>query len=117
MILLLLLVVFAGPIRNESVDMIELHHMHDCNATYIYDQIIFWDWNESKNVYQVRAWRILTTDDRPTKRGSRWYISLSDQHLRRCFVSEHYRESWLQRDPERDDKKVHPEHERIALRR
>jgi len=115
--LFLLLVVDQSIVRRESCDMIELHHMHDAVGERSFEQIIFWDWDERRSEYHVRAWRIIQSDERPIKQGNRWYISWNDNQTRRSFVSSHYRESWLQRDPERDDKREHPESERIALRK
>ena len=117
MIALLLLVIWSPMIRNESCDMIELHHMHDIEGRRSFDQVIFWDWDERRNEYHVRAWRIVQGDEMPVQRGQRWYISYHDQNIRRSFVSSHYRETWLQRDPEREDKREHPECMRVALRR
>lgn len=115
--LFLLLVIGSQIVRQESCDMIELHHMHDAQGNPVFDQFILWDWNHEDSKYRVRTWRIANNGDRPEKRNGYWYINLPDQQLRRCFVAKHFRESWLQRDPERDDKQEHPENERKALRR
>lgn len=113
----LLLVLCSTLVRQETCDMIELHHMHDAQGKPVFDQIIFWDWSHEDNKYRVRAWRIVDNKERPEKRNGRWYITYSDNQIRRCFVAEHFRESWLQKDPEREDKREHPEHLRTALRR
>ena len=114
--LILLLVVDSSVVRKEACDMIEVHHMHDANGNPLFDQIIFWDWHSDENRYHVRAWKI-TQDERPVKHGNRWYISYPDQSIGRCFVSSICKESWLQRDPERDDKHEWPEFCRVALRK
>lgn len=115
--LLLLLVLGWSLVRQESCDMIELHHMHDANGNPIYEQIIFWDWHHDENKYHVRAWRILTTGERPERLNKYWRIRWNDSGISRMFIAKHYRESWRQNDPERDDKREHPECLRIALRR
>jgi hypothetical protein len=117
--LLLSLVMGSNIVRQEACDMVELHHMHDANGSHVFDQIIFWDWDEQESEYHVRAWFISYGKEHLHKnyRSNLWTIIWPDNRTWRGFVAKHFRESWLQRDPERDDKASHPEHKRIALRK
>jgi hypothetical protein len=112
-----------SPVASESVDMIELNHFHDCLGRHVYDQVIFWDWSEEKNTYEVRAWTLnedKSVDDKRPQRSytkrlyvSRWYDSGAG--MSRCVYSELFRESWTQVDPERADKKNLDESDRMSL--
>jgi len=41
----------------DRVDKVECNHFYDNNGRHVFDQIIYWDWNEIENRYDVVDWR------------------------------------------------------------
>lgn len=112
MILLLLAVFFNPAILHDHCDLVELNSFHDCNARHVFDQVIFYEWAPDDAKYHVRAW-IISDDDsnagrRPQKQYSNglYVVRWADSGINRVVTATHYRRSWSQIDPERDNKKV-----------
>jgi len=104
----------------ESCDLLELNHFHDCYGKHVFDQLIFWRWDEPSSEYHVRAWTIDDTGDKHPSRNyhnDTWTIRYFDstQRFDRSIVSKHFRESWTQRDPERWNKRILDECNRVSL--
>jgi hypothetical protein len=106
----------------ESVDMIELNHFHDVLGRHVYDQVIFYDWSPERQEFHVRAWMLVDDREqsrRPGKNYSsgryvvRWFDH--EQKFNRCITASAYRESWTQIDPERANKKLLDERQRVLL--
>lgn len=124
---LILSLLFAG-IKFDStvhthVDLIELNHFYDAKGNPVYDQVIFWECAPETGRFQVRQWTLADDREFPDRRPIKnyatglyqvdWYDV--DKGCRRKITSNLYRESWSQSDPEREDKKFHPEDRRIPL--
>jgi hypothetical protein len=115
----------AASTIDESVDLIELNHFHDEKGLPVYDQIIFYQWSDSQGKFHVRAWcliepkevvsrrPILTSHD--NRHHVRWFDN--DQKIDRHLSSSLYKETWTQTDPERANKKILDERNRVALYR
>ena len=43
----------------EHVDRIELNHFYSGDGKLVFDQVIFWDWNQSLARYEIRDWRLI----------------------------------------------------------
>lgn len=120
-----LIALLSIPLRvttHEHVDAIELNHFFDQCGHLVYDQIIFYEQNPANGRFQVRAWCLVddreTLNRRPVKNDNGLYECFavdSNERLTRRIVSRVFRESWTQVDPEREDKKRHPENMRIEL--
>lgn len=128
--LLPLLLVAAGdlanqPVVSEAVDMIELNHFHDAQGRAVYDQVIFYEWSASRQVFHVRAWCLVEKDKPLAKQPVfsnasrlttvRYYDA--ESKIERSVSSRIYRETWTQYDPERTNKRLLDESERMALYR
>ena len=118
--LLQLAIVSIAPNQaREHVDLTELNSFHDCNGRHVYDQVIFYEWSPSLHRYHVRAWVLSDNDKQPQRdyRTGLWITKYTerDSNLSRTVTSTHYRRSFSQVDPERDNKRLLPEHERHAL--
>ena len=110
-------------VAEEYVDLIELNHFYDHQGRHVYDQVIFYEQAPESGRFLVRAWCLVEDREhqnrRPIKDASselyrvHWYDS--DQRMHRKIVSQLYRESWTQVDPERANKRIHDEHSRISL--
>ena len=106
----------------EHVDAIELNHFFDQRGHLVYDQVVFFERTPTTGRFQVRAWCLVddreTLNRRPLKNDNGLYECFavdSNERLTRRIVSRVFRESWTQVDPEREDKKRHPESLRIEL--
>jgi hypothetical protein len=108
---------------HDSVDLIELNHFHDCTGKHVYDQVIFYEWSIEALAYRVRAWVLVDENDVISRRPVRYYETEMyrvrwhdrDQNIVRCISSRHFRESWTQIDPERANKKIFDERQRVCL--
>jgi len=107
---------------HEHVDAIELNHSFDARGKLVYDQLIFWERTPTTGRFQVRAWCLVDDRDginrRPIRNDNGLYecdVVDKNERLTRRIVSRLFRESWSQVDPEREDKKRHPESLRIEL--
>jgi hypothetical protein len=107
---------------HEPVDAIELNHSFDERGRLIYDQVIFWERTPATGRFQVRAWCLVDDSQvahrRPLRNDNGLYecdVVDTNERLTRRIVSRLFRESWTQIDPEREDKKRHPESLRIEL--
>jgi hypothetical protein len=112
---------FANSIKqgefSEHCDMIEVHHKH-CGSEEVFQQVIFWRWNEAKQEYHVREWRMWMPDFiRPQENGGGYVFRFHDDccSVFRSIHASHFRESWTMRDPERDNLKLLPENERLRF--
>jgi hypothetical protein len=107
---------------HEHVDAIELNHSFDARGRLIYDQLIFWERTPTTGRFQVRAWCLVDDREgmnrRPLRNDNGLYecdVVDTSERLTRRIVSRLFRESWTHIDPEREDKRLHPESLRIEL--
>ena len=108
---------------DEYVDLIELNHFYDQPGRLVYDQVIFYERSVATGRFQVRAWCLVEDREALNRRPIRNYVTDlvevdwydTDRRVLRRVTSRLYRESWTQIDPERADKKSHPEHLRVSL--
>ena len=119
MIFALLFILGSQSTTHDHCDLAELNSFHDCNGRHVYDQVIFYEWSPSLHRYHVRAWVLCDGDKQPQRdyRTGLWITKYTDRdsNLSRTVTSTHYRRSWSQIDPERDNKRLLPENERHAL--
>lgn len=119
LILILLSIVKADLDQFEHIDLVELNHFHDCLGRNVYDQVIFYEWSPEHSRYHVRSWAICEGDKIPRRNYSdgTWRVTYTDRDSKadRVIVSQHFRESATQVDPERANKKVLDERLRHGL--
>lgn len=123
--MILLIALLSVPLNlttHEHVDAIELNHSFDARGHLVYDQVILFERTPTTGRFQVRAWYLAddreTLNRRPLLNNNGLYecfVVDSNERLTRRIVSRVFRESWSQIDPEREDKKRHPESLRIEL--
>lgn len=102
----------------QRVDLIELNHFIDDQGREVFRQVIFYDWSQSRRRYHVRAWRLVKEPRELPQR--RWdppihECTWHDDHLLRQVWAPAFRETWSQRDPERANRKLLPEDQRVPL--
>ncbi len=102
----------------QRVDLIELNHFVDNEGREVFRQLIFYDWSETHHRYHVRAWRLVKDASQLPQRHwspaiyqSTWH----DDHQLRQVWSPTYRETWSQKDPERANREILPEDQRVPL--
>jgi hypothetical protein len=118
----LILLLFAvvpqeAPLR-DAVDLVELNHFYDEHGRLVFDQLIFYDWDEGDRRYHVRAWRLLKQRYQIPQRD--WvtggYFSMwIDGEAIRHVHTKHTRETWGQFDPELVERDYLPKEQRKEL--
>lgn len=119
MITAILLAILPLPddIVRDSVSVTEINHYYDSNGCHIFDQIIYWDWEQDH--YNVRAWRLLKHESqRPSYIGRRgWVTTHFDGETLRRVRAESFRETWTQYDVELLERDILPPERRRGLRK
>ena len=105
-------------VAKQSVDLIELNHFVDDSGRHVFDQVVFYEWVESRSQFRVIAWRMVK---RPSQLPMRtfqprgWQCVWQDEAIMRNIWAPAYRETWTQRDPERVNRKHFAESDRPEL--
>ena len=102
----------------DRVDLIEVNHFYDENAKHVFDQVIFYDWCDENNRYQVRAWRLVkSASQKPYRdwKGDGYQTVWQDGDVLRHVTSTLHRESWTQYDPELVERSALPKEQRAEL--
>lgn len=95
------------------VDLIELNHFHGEKGSHVYDQVIFWERIPATGKYRVQDWCLVEDQDVFHRRPRSYTPGV---HTVAWFVngkllvvtSPLLKESWTQKDPEREDGKKWP---------
>jgi hypothetical protein len=108
----------GAAVVKQRVDMIELNHFVDEDGREVFRQVIFYDWSKANRRFHVRAWRLIKHESQvpqrhwsPTKYQCTWH----DDGLLRQVWAPQLRETWTQQDPERVNRALLPEDQRIPL--
>lgn len=108
----------AAGIVSQRVDMIELNHFVDEDGREVFRQVIFYDWSRTHHRFHVRAWRLVKNESQiPQRRWNpdRYQCTWHDDGLLRQVWAPQLRETWTQRDPERVNRALLPEDQRVPL--
>lgn len=109
-----------APVLVDRCDVAEVNHFYDENGRLVFDQVIFYDWDDSKARFQVRAWRLLKTPSqwplRDRRRGGYTSTWNDGDQLRQVFASS-FRETWNQVDTEVLERQFLPRDQRRELAR
>ena len=104
----------------DHVDLVEVNHFYDEHGKRVFDQVIYYDWCAEAGRYNVRAWRLLKTQDQvPLKNWQRGdYVAVwHDGEILREVRSRSIRETWTQYDPELVEREFLPKEQRRELSR
>ncbi len=102
----------------QRVDMIELNHFIDHEGREVFRQVIFYDWCKSKKEFHVRAWRLVKKPAQLPQRHwnpEQYRCVWHDDGVLRHVWAPSMRETWTQRDPERVNRELLPESQRVPL--
>jgi len=103
---------------HDNVDLIEVNHYHDARGQHVFDQLIFYDWSSQKRRFQVRAWRLIKTENQMPRRDYRtgtWMVRWHDDGVMREVTAASRRETWTQYDPELVERENLPQEQRLDL--
>lgn len=119
---LVLMALFSAITRPHSlqdhVDLVEVNHYHDETGRHVFDQLIFYDWNESRNRFDVRAWRLIKQPNQMPRKDHRenvWRVIWHDSGVLRTVEASAHRETWTQYDPELVNREYLPQEMRKDL--
>jgi hypothetical protein len=107
----------AAVVRSR-VDLVELNHFVDDDGREVFRQVIFYDWSKTHRRFHVRAWRLIKHEGQiPERRWKpgRYQCTWHDDGLLRQVWAPQLRETWTQQDPERLNRALLPEDQRIPL--
>ena len=105
-------------IIKQRVDLIELNHFVDEDGREVFRQVVFYDWSKTHHCFHVRAWRLIKRESQvPVRRWNpnQYQCTWHDDGLLRQVWAPKLRETWTQRDPERVNRALLPEDQRIPL--
>lgn len=111
----------AAPTMSEvvdRVDLIEVNHLYDQQGRHVIDQLIFYDWDSAARRFQVRAWRLLQSDEQhPRKSWAKedFVTTWRDQNIIRRVHAVQIRETWTTHDPEVREREMYPMEQRLDL--
>lgn len=108
----------TDPVAKQRVDLIELNHFIDQDGREVFRQVLFYDWSPRHRQYIIRAWRLVKNDSLIPRR--RWSPSgfecvWHDDGVLRHVMSGSFRETWTQHDPERANRLIVAEEDRVPL--
>ena len=106
-------------VLHDTCDLVELNHFYDENGSLVFDQILFYDWDERAARYHVRAWRLVKHDNQiPQRDHARcdYVASWQDGERLRQVRAKSFRETWLQYDPELVEREFLPKEQRRELK-
>ena len=111
----------ASPVEThlvDRVDLIEINHLYDLQGRLVINQLIFYQWDSASQRFQVRAWRLLKSDDQLPRKS--WnqdqYICLwRDMNVHRKVYAHNVRETWTTYDPEVMERNLFPIEHRSEL--
>ena len=108
----------SESVVRDSVDLVEVNHYHDARGEPVFDQLIFYDWSRQKRRFQVRAWRLIKSENQLPRRDHRdghWLVRWHDEGLLREVTAESRRETWTRYDPELVERDFLPQEQRLEL--
>lgn len=107
-----------SSVVKDTVDLVEVNHYHDARGEHVFDQLIFYDWSSQTRRFQVRAWRLIKSDNQLPRRDFRqrnWLVRWHDDGVLREVTAASRRETWTQYDPELIERDNLPQDQRLDL--
>jgi hypothetical protein len=107
-----------NAVIKDEVDLVEINHYHDARGEHVFDQLIFYDWSSQKHRFQVRAWRLIKSENQLPRRDHRqgdWLVRWHDDGILREVRASSQRETWTQYDPELVERDNLPQDQRLDL--
>ncbi len=111
-------IVTDSVLVSQRVDLIELNHFIDQEGREVFRQVLFYDWSNEHRRHVVRAWRLVKSESQLPRRHwfpAQFQCVWHDEGLLRQVSAPAYRETWTQHDPERENRKLIAENDRVPL--
>lgn len=107
MLLALLSIVPVETVARDKADVIERNSFYDEQGRVVFVQHVFYDWCPHCERFQVRAWR-LEREHKPERDWERggYMLLWNDGETTREVRADSLRETWLQYDPELEERAV-----------
>ncbi|MEW4455219.1 hypothetical protein AB1L30_21300 [Bremerella sp. JC817] len=111
----------ASPVEThvvDRVDLIEINHLYDLQGRLVINQLIFYQWDSASQRFQVRAWRLLKTDDQLPRKSwnqDQYVCHWKDMNVHRKVYANNIRETWTTQDPEVLERNMFPIEHRSEL--
>jgi len=102
----------------DQIDMFELNHYFNGDGVLVFDQLIFWRWDEGDGAFEVAAWRLVKSPHQLPRRDWRrggYVVIWRDGKILREVRAPAMVEPWTQHDPEMDDRNRLPKRRRSGL--
>ena len=105
---------------SEHVDLIEINHYFDDSGKSIFDQLIYYNWDDKAKRFNVCAWRLVKNKNQlPVRQAGsdKYYTAWYDGKILRVVYADRTYESWTQHDPETLERLFFPKELRPDLYR
>jgi hypothetical protein len=100
----------------DSFDALEINHYYSDEGEHVFDQLICWRWDDSRNAFVVEAWRLWKIDRYPERRFSGGCeVLFDDGEITRRVRGKVFWETWSQRDREMEDRRKFSQDQRRGL--
>ncbi len=115
-LLLFAVVPLEIPIH-EHFDSVELHHFYTERGEHLWDQVIWREWNRAECRFEIVDFRMTKKGYAPRRNPDtqRYEAIWHDNGVMRKVTADSFRESWLQHDPEVEERRVFPKELRKEL--
>ena len=114
---------FDDPVnylKEDRVDLIEINHYFDTNGKPVLNQLIFHEWNDRRQQFEICDYKLLRSDNHLPLHGMPGQVPYciwhDDQNLR-MVRGRNTIETWTQYDPENRQRKSVPAEIRRGLLR
>lgn len=104
----------------EHIDLVEVNHYYDGTGKLVFDQLIFYNWDDSARRFNVVAWRLLKNPNQLPIRNAangKYSASWHDGKVLRIIHADRKQETWTQYDPETHERQFLPKSNRSDLLR
>ena len=104
----------------DHVDLVEINHYFDPLGKKVFDQLVYYDWDDRAQRYNVVAWRLLKNKNQLPVRhpaNGKYYSTWHDRKLLRIVYASRQMETWTQYDPETYERKYLAKNKRSDLLR
>ena len=104
----------------DHVDLVEINHYFDPQGKKVFDQLVYYDWDDRAQRYNVVGWRLLKNQNQLPVRhpaNGKYYSTWHDRKLLRIVYANRQMETWTQYDPETYERKFLAKNKRSDLLR
>jgi len=108
----------SDNVARQSVDLVEVNHFYDEQGSLVFDQDLFYNWNDIDARYDVLAWRLIKSPNQIPQRdwqNGGYSCFWKDGEQIRHINAKAFKETWTQYDPELLEREILPKERRKEL--